>query len=321
VDDLLDVSRITRGKTTLLKRPLDLSTVVANAPESTQALIDSRDHDLQIIVPWEPVLVDGDPTRLAQVVTNLLSNSAKYTPRGGHIWLTVEKAKNEAVIRVRDTGIGIAASVLPKVFDLFTQGDRTLDRAEGGLGIGLTLVRRLTEMHGGTVHAFSAGEGKGSEFVVRLPLLPPQHNIPYRLNVEPERTKAATSQRVLIVDDNKDSADSLAMLLRLIGSEVRTAHDGRSALQEAGSYQPDMILLDIGLPGLSGYEVARRLRDQPALGSVILIALTGYGDEETRRRAKLAGFDHHLHKPVDLDVLRRLLATVTQETRTHTKEY
>jgi CheY-like chemotaxis protein len=242
---------------------------------------------------------------------NLLNNAAKYTPEGGRIWLTVAKEGGEAVIRVRDTGVGIPPEMLPKMFDLFTQAERTLDRAEGGLGIGLTLVRRLTEMHNGVVQAFSAGPGEGSEFVVRLPLLPDVS--PAAAAHEPDggrRAKAAVTHRILVVDDNRDSADSLAMLLRLVGHDVRTAHDGRQALVVAATYRPDLVLLDIGLPGMDGFAVARHLRSQPELAGVVLVALTGYGSDEDRRQAQAAGFNQHMVKPVNFDALQELLSAL-----------
>jgi signal transduction histidine kinase len=312
VDDLLDVGRITRGKINLQKEPLDVATIVARAVEGSRPLIDSRRHTLEVTMPEDAGRVEGDPIRLAQVLWNLLNNAAKYTPEGGCIAVTVEKGEGEVAIHVRDTGMGIPAEVLPTVFDLFAQGERTLDRAEGGLGIGLTLVQQLTEMHDGNVEAFSEGPGRGSEFVVRLPLLPdgvaaPDGGESIRA-VEPR--VASASRRILVVDDNRDSAESLATLLRLIGNEVRTAHDGRQALEVAADYQPDMVLLDIGLPVLNGYEVARRLRTDPAYGRAVLVALTGYGSEEDRHRSHSSGFDHHMVKPVDFDVLQTLLTSL-----------
>ena len=261
VDDLLDVGRITSGKIQLQKERIDLAAVVARAVEGARPLIDARRHTLEVNLPEVPVPVEADPVRLAQVLWNLLNNAAKYTPDGGRITLTVERG-DEAVVRVRDTGMGIAPEMLPRVFDLFTQVERTLDRAEGGLGIGLTLVRRLTEMHGGTVAAPSEGQGQGSEFVVRLPVLPDEAPAagPGKPAAEERRVAPASGRRILVVDDNRDSAESLAMLLRLFGNDVRTAQDGRLALEVAAAYRPDVVLLDIGLPGLDGLEVCRRLR-------------------------------------------------------------
>jgi PAS domain S-box-containing protein len=316
VDDLLDVSRITRGKINLQKQRVDLATLVARAVESSQPLIDARKHRLEIAMPKAPLVVEGDPVRLVQVLLNLLNNAAKYTPEGGQIWLTAELASRdgqqpEAVLRVRDTGMGIPRNMLPKVFDLFTQVDRSRDRAEGGLGIGLTLVHRLVELHGGTVEACSEGPGQGSEFIVRLPLLaatpPPDREKPL-----PRATPAApkTAHRILVVDDNRDSAESLATLLRLLGNDVRTAHDGRLALEIAAAYRPDVVVLDIGLPGMSGLEVGRLLRErQKGTEQPLIVAMTGYGQEEDRRRSQEAGFNAHLVKPVDLKVLQELLAS------------
>jgi PAS domain S-box-containing protein len=311
VDDLLDVSRITRGKIKLQKERVDLATVVARAVESSRPLIDARRHALQVTLPPGSLPVEADAVRLAQVLLNLLNNAAKYTPEGGRISLLVERADSQGVVRVRDTGMGIPAEMLPHIFELFTQVDRTLDRAEGGLGIGLTLVRRLTEMHGGRVEAHSEGPGQGSEFVVRLPLMqeePPA--VALTESADPVRPARPSGRRVLVVDDNRDSAESLALLLRLFGNDVRTAHDGRQGLVVAETYRPDVVLLDIGLPGLNGYEVARQLRERPKLAGVVLVALTGFGTEEDRRQARAAGFDHHMVKPVDLDALQELLVSL-----------
>jgi CheY-like chemotaxis protein/two-component sensor histidine kinase len=310
VDDLLDVSRISRGKINLQKEPVDVATIVTRAVESSRPLIESRRHDLQVTLPGEPMRVEADPTRMAQVMLNLLNNAAKYTPEGGKIWLTVEKIGSEVVLRVRDTGMGIPREMLGKVFDLFTQVERTLDRAEGGLGIGLTLVRRLTEMHNGTVQAFSAGSGQGSEFVVRLPLLPDVAAAPAHEPGGRKRARVAGMHRILVVDDNRDSADSLAMLLRLVGHDARTVHDGRQALVVAATYRPDLVLLDIGLPGMDGFSVARHMRSQPELAGVVLVALTGYGSEEDRRQAQAAGFNYHMVKPIHFGALQELLTTL-----------
>jgi signal transduction histidine kinase len=310
VDDLLDVSRINQGKIQLQPQLLDLAGVITTAVEMSRPFIEARRQKLEVRLPEQPLPVEGDPTRLSQAVANLLNNAAKYTEEGGCIWVSAEEQRQTAhvVVRVRDTGVGIAAEKLPHIFDLFMQVDRTLDRAEGGLGIGLTLVRRLVEMHGGRVEAHSEGPGKGSEFVVRLP----------RVGAEPEPKRARTPRgeqagqcrprRVLVVDDNRDAADSLAMLLRLLGHEVGTAHDGMAALDAARAFVPEVVLLDIGLPNMDGYEVARRLRQEPALSGALLVALTGYGQEQDRRRSLEAGFDIHLVKPVDPDELEAILA-------------
>lgn len=307
VDDLMDVSRISRGKIHLQKEPVEVATIVARAVESSRPLIDARRHDLQVKLPDEPLLVDADVTRMAQVVLNLLNNAAKYTPEGGRIWLTVAPGAGEVAIRVRDNGMGIPADVLPRMFDLFAQAERTLDRAEGGLGIGLTLVRRLTELHGGTVEASSAGPGNGSEFLVRLPLLRGTPLVPTEID---KQSRPAPRRRILVVEDNRDSAESLAMLLRLVGHDVHTVHDGRQALVVAEGYRPGLVLLDIGLPGMDGYEVARRLRAKSWSGQTTLVALTGYGGEMDRQEAEAAGFAHHMLKPVDFDALQNMLASL-----------
>jgi PAS domain S-box-containing protein len=305
VDDLLDVSRLTRGKITLQKEPVELATVIAQAVETSRPLIDARRHELAVTLPREPLQVEGDATRLAQVIANLLNNAAKYTPEGGHIGLTVEPRPGEAMVRVRDDGVGISAELLTQVFDVFAQGDCSLARSEGGLGIGLTLVKSLVEMHGGSVEAHSDGPGKGSELVVRLPTLGRE---PAPVAEGGEGGPPSPSRRVLVVDDNGDAAESLAMLLRAWGHEVRTTHDGLAALNAAEQVRPEVILLDIGLPRMDGYEVARRLRQRADMRDVLLVALTGYGQEEDRRRAKEAGFDAHLTKPANPTALQRLLA-------------
>src|SRR5205807_3574731 len=308
VDDLLDVSRITRGKIILQKEPVDLATVAARAVETSRPLIDSRNHELTIKLPEQPVWVRGDVTRLAQILANLLNNAAKFTAEGGRIWLTLEQMDHEAVFRVRDTGMGIPAEMLSSIFDLFIQAERSLDRSQGGLGIGLTLVRRLVEMHGGSVHASSAGPNQGSEFVVRLPILRDVETPALSTNGSPRLVQKTTPQRILIVDDNVDSAETLAMVLRQNGHDVRTTYDGPSALELAPGYRPDVVLLDIGLPGMDGYEVAKRLKQQPGMDGICLAAVTGYGQENDRNRSRSAGFHYHLVKPVDLDLLQDLLA-------------
>ncbi|HTW37859.1 MAG TPA: ATP-binding protein [Steroidobacteraceae bacterium] len=308
VDDLLDVSRIVRGQITLERSAVDLNDLVRHALETSRPLLRERKQDLTVALPREPVRLEADLTRLAQVVANLLINAAKYTPEGGHIWLEAQCAGKELTLRVRDTGVGIAPSLLPRVFDLFTQGARTLDRAQGGLGIGLTLVKRIVEMHGGGVEARSAGPDRGSEFIVRLPLLtdapaaqPPPAGAS---DVEP-----GTHMRVLVVDDNADAADSIAMLLSLKGHEVLSVHAAHEALDAAQSFRPQLVLLDIGLPGMDGYEVARRLRLQQ-IERMRIVAITGYGQPSDRERSRAAGFDQHLVKPIDPDMLHALLGSV-----------
>lgn len=309
VDDLLDVSRITRGQITLHKQPLDLAEIVAQAVETSRPLLEARRHRFELQLPREPIVVEADTTRLTQVVLNLLNNAAKYTEEGGCIGLTVERQDAEVVLRVRDSGMGIPAEMLPKIFEPFTQVEHTLDRAEGGLGIGLTLVRRLVELHGGSVQAFSEGRGHGSEFAVRLPIAPqPSPSMAASgSDAGPHSRSECSARRILVVDDNKDSAESLAMLMRLLGHEVRTAHDGEAGLRAAQEFCPDIVVLDIGLPCLSGLEVAQRLRHDLGLHDTLLIAMTGYGQEEDRRRSQEAGFNAHLVKPVDFGELQALL--------------
>ncbi len=308
VDDLLDVSRVGRGKVSLTREPVRLAAVVESAVETSRPLVESGRHRLTVELPEEPVWLDADPTRVAQVVANLLNNAAKYTEPGGRIWLTAAREGQEAVVRVRDTGVGIPASMLSRVFEPFAQLDYSLARSKGGLGIGLTLVKSLVEMHGGTVEATSAGPGMGSEFVVRLPLAP----APQAADGEAPPSAPPTSprRRVLVVDDNKDVAQSLAMLLELPGHEVFVAHDGLGALEAAERCQPEVVLLDISLPGMDGYEVARRMRRLPGLKGAVLVALTGWGQEDDRRRSVEAGFDEHMVKPVSLATLQGLLASV-----------
>ncbi|MGV3719414.1 MAG: PAS domain-containing protein [Actinomycetota bacterium] len=309
VDDLLDVARITRGMVNLQVETVDLGSVLTSAVQMVRPLIDRRGQELTVSVPLAPVQLEGDPHRLTQVVTNLLTNAAKFTPVGGQITVTAEHLGAEAVIRVEDTGKGIPAEMLPHVFDLFTQVNPSIDRAEGGLGLGLTLVQKLTEMHGGRVEGHSAGPGLGSEFVVRLPAHPLRavDNEPVP---SPPRSAELPQLMLLVVDDNLAAADTLAELLPLWGHQVRVAYTGLEALTMAKESRPDAVLLDIGLPGMDGYAVARRIREDPELRSVQLVALTGFGQDEDRQRAREAGFDEHLTKPVDLDELRQLLEGV-----------
>lgn len=309
VDDLLDVSRITRGKIVLHPQTSDLSTLVTRGVETARPFIESRGHELAISLPKEPVWLKADPIRLTQIIANLLNNAAKYHDKVGHIWLTARREGEEAVIRVRDDGIGIAPDLLPRIFDLFTQADRSLERSQGGLGIGLTLTRSLVQMHGGTIRAFSEGEGKGSELVVRLPALPEAAS--GEVVSSPRDSSACPvvpPMRLLVVDDNVATATTIGRIARQWGHEVQLVHDGVAALDRAATFHPDAILLDIGLPGMNGYDVARRLRAQPEYEKTLLIAITGYGQEEDRRRSREAGFDHHLVKPVATTTLCRLLA-------------
>jgi CheY-like chemotaxis protein/two-component sensor histidine kinase len=300
VDDLLDVSRILRGQVHLQWEPVEAETTVHRAVETVRPLIESQRQELTVSLPEKPACVQGDPVRLAQIVTNLLHNAAKYTNRGGRIWLTVSQTEQQVAIAVRDNGMGIEAELLPRVFDLFTQADRSIERSQGGLGIGLTLVRSLVEMHGGSVTARSDGEGCGSEFIVRLPRLVNGHSV----REAPAPAPAMKRRRVLIVDDNLAAAKMLAMLLQALGDHaIELAYDGPSALEKAAEFQPEIVLLDIGLPHMSGYEVARRLRANERLRNVILVAVTGYGAETDRRQALESGCDEHLLKPIATDDL------------------
>jgi CheY-like chemotaxis protein len=308
LDDLLDVSRVSRGKIELRKESVDMAAVLHRTVEGVRPLLEERGHQFTVSLPSEPLRVEGDPTRLEQVLTNLLNNAAKYTDPGGRIWLLASREGDEIVLQVRDTGIGIAPDMLPRIFDLFVQADRRLDRSQGGVGIGLTLVRKLVELHGGSVEAYSAGPGRGSAFVVRLSASAPE---PQSRQTEAEGGRLPASalvrHRVLVVDDNVDAADSLAMLLRLAEQEVRVAYDGPTALLIAQAFRPQVVLLDLGMPGMDGYDVAHRLRENPEVKPELLVAMTGWGQEEDRRRSRQAGFDHHLVKPVEPEELEQLL--------------
>jgi PAS domain S-box-containing protein len=307
IDDLLDVSRISRGKIGLRKEPIDLSPVVGSAVESVRPLLEERKHELSVSLVNGGLRLEADPLRLEQILVNLLTNAAKYTDAGGRISLTARHDGADIVITVRDTGVGIPPELLPRVFDLFAQGDRTMARSEGGLGIGLTLVRKLAEMHGGGVTAASDGPGKGSEFTIRLPALRESAARKPGPRVTLPRV-ARQGSRVLVVDDNPDNARGLSRLLKLLGHDVRVAHDGPAAVEVARVHRPEIVLLDIGLPGMDGYEVARRLRTEECCRDALVIAVSGYGQPEDLRRSKEAGFDHHLVKPVDYDALMTLFA-------------
>ena len=307
VDDLLDISRITKGKLRLNKERVELRMIVNRAAESARPLLNARKHEFSVSLPTQPIWLEADPARLEQVVVNLLNNAAKYTDRSGLIRLSVSSANGEARIKVWDNGLGMPPEMLTHIFDLFTQVDATLSRSHGGLGVGLALVRTLVEMHDGRVQAFSAGLRKGSEFTVILPVLASTRQRETRTVLEPARPKGP-SARVLVVEDNIDAGDSLSLLLRLHGHEVLVARTGPSALEVASAFQPNVVLCDIGLPGMDGNQVAQRLRENPELKDVLLCALTGWTPSEgDHDRPHQAGFDHHFVKPVDLKKLLEVL--------------
>jgi CheY-like chemotaxis protein/two-component sensor histidine kinase len=311
VDDLLDVSRITSGRLTLQRERLDMAVVFERAVEASRPLIEGRRQALEVRLPETALWVEGDLIRLAQIVLNLLNNAAKYTPAGGRIWLSGELEAGKAVIRVRDSGVGISSELKTRIFDLFTQGARTLDRSDGGLGIGLTLVERLAALHGGTVEVVSAGANQGSEFIVRLPAAAPREAAPDK-DAAGTRAGHAARRRVLVVDDNRDATETMSMLLGVWGHDTRSANDGPGALTVAAAFQPEVVLLDIGLPGMDGYEVARQMHALPGLRNAVLIAMTGYGQEEDRMRSRSAGFARHLVKPADPSALRQLLESLPE---------
>ena len=320
--DLLEVSRITTGNVRLRLEPVSLNSIVQGAVEAANPLIAEQRHELTVSLPQAPVFVHADAARLEQVLVNLLTNAAKYTPKGGHIWLSVEAepaasggqaAEHRVAIRVRDNGLGMAPALLPRIFDLFTQADHSLDHSQGGLGIGLSLVKQLVkqlvERHGGTV-TVSSTLGQGSEFVVRLPVMPTVLAPAAPAQDGNTRPPPKVPQRILVIDDNVDAAQSLAMLLEMTGHDTRLAYDGPAAVQAAIDYHPDVVLLDIGLPGLDGYKVAQRTRQQAELKNVVLVALTGYGQDSDRQRSQDAGFDHHRVKPADYNDIEKILRFV-----------
>jgi signal transduction histidine kinase len=308
VDDLMEVSRITRGKIDLRLERVPVAEIIHAAIETSQPAIERAGHQLSVALPAEPLLLMADRVRLTQVFANLLNNAAKYTDPGGRIRIDVWPDGGQMLASVRDTGIGIPAEALPRVFDMFAQAHRAAGRGQGGLGIGLTMVRSLVEMHHGTVQALSAGSSMGSEFVVRLPLAPLEDGWAERRGPAQARPYAPfAGQRMLVVDDNRDAADTLALLLEADGAEVRVAYDGRAALAAAESFQPSSVLLDIGMPGMDGWEVARRLRQDQRFAGLRIVALTGWGQDSDRRQTRNRGFTHHLTKPVSLEDLHRIL--------------
>jgi len=306
VEDLLDVSR---GTIELRRERVDVASILKGAVEASSALMERNGHQLKVITPAQPLSVEGDLTRLTQVVTNLLDNAGRCTDPGGKIWLAGEREGDTAVIRVKDSGIGIPLEMLPRIFDMFPHSGPSLERSQGGLGVGLALVERLVKLHGGTVTASSAGAGEGSQFIIRLPVAPAQKGAATdRPPPEVPRRAAASRCRVLVVDDNLDSVDSLATLLRMMGHEVETASDAEAALHKAEEFRPGVAILDIGLPKVNGYDLAKQIRQRPWAKEVVLVALTGWGQAQHRLRSQESGFNHHLNTPVEFDVLQQILA-------------
>ena len=308
IDDLMDVARITRNKIELRKERLQLAEVLKNAIASTRAIIESRAHRLNVTFPDKPVELEGDEVRLTQIFTNLLNNAAKYTPNGGQIWLNVRQENAAAVVSIKDNGVGIPADKLPHLFEMFYQVDHSLERSSEGLGIGLTLAQRLVELHGGTIKAFSDGPGKGSEFVVRLPVCAAA--VAY--NLKDEDSGSGISRRILIADDNQLTIKAVSMLWRSLGHQVATARDGLSAVEMAASFQPDAVVLDVGMPGLNGYDACQRIRKQARGKDIVLVAVTGWGQDEARRQADEAGFDGLLVKPVHPEAILQLVDSVLE---------
>jgi PAS domain S-box-containing protein len=311
VDDLLDVSRITTGKLELHKQPVELASVIQSSLEASRQAIDLGGHELTVTLPPDPILMDADPARLAQAFSNLLNNAAKYSEPGGHIWLSAERDGSEVTIRVRDAGIGISADKLPHIFEVFMQADTSWRRVQGGMGIGLSLVKEFIELHGGRVEAHSDGAGKGSEFIVRLSAQDAVGPVATGVELPTAPAKSREVQRrILVVDDNRDAAESLATMLRLMGHEVRTACDGETGVAIAAEFRPEVILMDLGMPRMDGFEAARRIRSEPWGSGPLLVALTGWGADDDRKRTQEAGFDRHLVKPVAPDALTELMAEI-----------
>jgi signal transduction histidine kinase len=309
-DDLLDISRIAQGKIQLQNELLELRTVIERSVEVVRPLIAERGHQLVVIFPEQPMIINADPTRLEQVFTNLLTNAAKYTDKGGHISLSAERVGEDWMVKLSDSGMGIPPRMLPRVFEIYSQVDESLHHSRGGLGIGLSLVKSLVELHGGSVAAASEGDGRGSEFTVRLPMatsaaLPIASNPIVQAADDGKRNGKS---RLLVVDDDVDTAKSMGLLLTISGHEVEIAHDGRAAIEIARAFHPQVVLLDIGLPSRDGYQIAEQLRNEPWCREVLLIAVSGYGQAEDRERSKAAGFDYHLAKPVNYEELRTLIS-------------
>jgi CheY-like chemotaxis protein/nitrogen-specific signal transduction histidine kinase len=308
-DDLLDVSRITQNKIEFRRERIDLRAVVHGAVEATRPMIDAQGHTLTIDLPDTPLWADADFTRLSQALSNLLNNAAKYTPSGGRVTVSAKGEASTVAISVADTGVGIPRDMLPRIFDMFTQLQAHRDRAHGGLGIGLTLAKRLVELHGGTIEAMSEGPNRGSRFTVHLPLLHEEADLPSASRHDDAPARAGI--RILIADDNEDTAEMMEVMLGFKGHDVRVAHDGFEAVAIAATFNPHIAFLDIGMPRLDGYEAARRIRALPGRRAV-LVALTGWGQEEDKRRSRDAGFDHHLTKPPEPDILERLIASCVE---------
>jgi signal transduction histidine kinase len=308
IDDLMDVSRIRQGKTKLRREHIELAKVVLGAVETSRPHIDEHGHELTLTMPPDAVIVDADQVRLTQVFMNLLTNAAKYSEKGSHIELDVERQGSDVVVTVKDAGIGIPATKLQTIFEMFSQVEGALSRSQGGLGIGLCLVKQLVELHGGRIEAKSEGLGKGSQFVVRLPIVVERTS--RKTSDDDGNAKPTSDLRILVVDDNRDIASSLAILLKMMGNNVRTAHDGEEAVRAAGEFDPHVVLLDIGLPKMNGYEAARIIREEPWGKNMILIAVTGWGQDEDKRKSEEAGFDRHMVKPVDPQALMKLLAAL-----------
>ena len=311
VDDLLDVSRITRGKVALKRVALDAREPMSEAVSAAQPLAISKGLTLDVQLPSQPVIVDADPVRVEQMIGNLIGNAIKFTPAGGRVRVSLDVNDGRALMRVRDTGVGIPPEHLHRVFDLFGQVTSSLDRSHGGLGIGLTVVRLIAELHGGTAQVFSEGEGQGTEAVVQLPVQP--QTVSFGTTSNPHSPPHGSAKRVLLVEDNADVAEMLAAYLQQLGHEVIQAHDGRAGLDAAMRHRPEVIVCDIGLPGLDGYEIARRVREEPGLQTCVLVAVSGYGDSTDRERARRAGFDYHLTKPADPVQLADLIAKTSEE--------
>ena len=309
IDDLLDLSRISRDKIELKRERLELASVVYHAVEASRPFSDSAGHELSVALPLEPIYLDADPVRITQVIGNLLNNACKYTESGGNIWLSAERQGSDLVMKVKDTGVGIPTDMLSRIFEMFAQVGRSLEQSQGGLGIGLTLVKRLVELHGGSVEAFSEGPGRGSEFVVRLPALADTDQVPQQAEPTAD-AQTATARRILVVDDNRDSATSFAVLLQIAGNETCVVHDGLEAVEAAERFRPDVVFLDIGLPTLNGYDACRRIRAGSRGKDLAVVAVTGWGRNEDRNKSNEAGFDAHMVKPVTFDAVKKLLASL-----------